>query len=327
MNFGTISLTATLLVALMCGSVSTLPQEAQALFMKPVNPLELIVSPQFPVPNSTITVTLTSYGMQTKDATVTWLINGTQDPALNNQRSITIPTGDGATPLLVEARVSSLRTGTIAVSRTVTTGAVDIIAEPDTSVPFTYEGKPLPTSESPVRLIAVPQLYRQGNIIPKKDILFTWKLNGEILMGGAQRGTDTTTITMPRYGDAEVVVLAETSDGARSAQSRITLSPTKPRVVLYETNSLYGTLPYSPARFTTTKDELSVRAMPFYMPKNVLSQGALRYTWQVGGREVSQGAPNDVFTVARTAGNRQSVDMTYTSTGNHMVIGQSRFGA
>jgi hypothetical protein len=194
-------------------------------------------------------------------------------------------------------------------------------------VPFAYAGKPLPAAESPVRVVALPQLYTRNGIIPKKDILFTWTLNGETLMGGSQLGTDTTTITMPRYGNAEVVVTVETKDGSKIARGSLVLTPVKPRMLFYEVNSLYGTQMQSPARFSTSKEELTVRATPYYLNRDLLRNGALTYEWRVDGRAPEQDAASPLITLLRKNGGVQRADLTYSSVGSTLLIGQQRFSA
>jgi hypothetical protein len=303
------------------------PYSAGALFLQPDNQLELTVAPQFPAPDSFMTVSLASFGSNTKDATITWFVNGKQSTTTQNERSITVPTGDGTTSVRVEARITSPTLGTKTLVRTLVPGAVDIIAEPDTTVPEGFMGRPHPAALSPVRLIALPQFYQKSGIIPKKDIIFTWTLNGETLMGGSQLGTDSTVITMPRYGEAEVVVVAETRDGSRVARGSIVLTPTKPHMVLYEENTLFGTRLVAPSRFSTTKEELTVRATPYYVHKNAVRPGAIEYAWRVDGKNIAQGA--DVFTITllRANGSRQHVDLTYSSMGETLMIGQGRFSA
>ena len=308
--------------------ISVLPLALHAqLFQEQITDIGLSVNPQFPTPQSTVTVTLSAYGYATKDATIQWYINGVLSAGNTNARVVAIPTGDGKKSITVEARITAASFGTKVLKRVVAPSAVDIIAEPDTYVPLAYLGSALPSPESPVRVVAMPQLYANGKLVPKNDILFTWKLNNDVLLGGAQRGTNVTTITMPRFGTAEVTVLAETADGTRSAQNTITLSSVKPKLLFYETSSLYGTRLIAPKHFLSSKDELSVAAEPYYMQKSSIVSPQVTYSWTVEGKKIVPENPRIITLAKGAGGERQNVSMTFISTEKNIAFSQSSFDA
>lgn len=304
-----------------------LPHAHAQLFMQQITDIGLSVSPQFPAPQSTVTVTLSAYGYATKSATILWYVNGAPSTGNTNAREITIPTGDGKKSITVEARITASAFGTKVLRRVIAPSAVDIIAEPDTYVPLDYRGSALPSPESPVRVIAMPQLYANGKLVPKKDILFTWKLNGDTLLGGAQRGTNVTTITMPRFGTAEVTVLAETANGTRSAQNTITLASVKPKLLFYETSSLYGTTLIAPKHFESSKHELSVTVVPYYIQKSSVLNPQVTYSWTVGGKKIVPENPRIITLAKGAGGERQNVSMIFMSTEKNVAFSQSSFDA
>lgn len=295
------------------------------LFMQPVTGVGLSVNPQFPSPQSSVTVSLSAYGYATKDATIVWYINGAQSTGDADAREIVVPTGDGKKSITVEARITAASFGTKILKRVIAPSAVDIIAEPDTYVPLLYRGRALPSTEGPVRLVAMPQLYENGKLILPKDILFTWSLNGDVLLGGAQRGTNVTSITMPRFGSAEVTVLAEAADGARSAQSSVTLSAVKPKLLFYETSSLYGTTLLAPRHFVSSKDELSVSAEPYYIHRSSIASPLVTYGWTVDGKKVTPENPRIVTLTKGVSGDRQNVSMVFMNAERSAAFAQDSF--
>lgn len=303
------------------------PKAHAQMFMEQVTNISLSVSPQFPAPHSTVTVSLSAYGYATNDAKILWYINGSPSIGNTNAREITIPTGDGAKSLTVEARITAAAFGTKVLKRVIAPSAVDIVAEPDTYTPLMYHGSALPSVESPVRVIAMPQLYENGKLVSKNDILFTWKLNDEVLLGGAQRGTNVTTLSMPRFGTAEVSVTAETADGTRSAQNTITLASVKPKLLFYETSLLYGTTLIAPKHFESSKEELSVSAEPYYIQKSSVASPLVTYNWSVDGKKVTPENPR-VVTLIKGAGDaRQNVSMVFMSTDQNVAFSQTTFDA
>lgn len=315
----------TFILVVLC--VFLIPQAHAQLFMEQTTDIGLSVSPQFPAPQSSVTISLSAYGYTTTNAKIVWYVNGAPSVTNTNQKFITIPTGDGKKSITIEARVSAAAFGTKVLKRTIAPSAVDIIAEPDTYVPLTYQGSPLPSTESGVRVVAMPQLYQGGKLVPTKNIMFTWSLNGDVLLGGAQRGTNVTSITMPRFGTAEVTVLAATTDGARSAQSSLILSSVKPELLFYETSSLYGTTLLAPKHFESSKDELSVVAEPYYVQKSSVDSPLMSYAWTVDGKKVAHENPRIVTLTKGTSGDRQNVSMVFMSTEKNIAFSQNSFDA
>lgn len=302
------------------------PTGTHAQFMVPTTNIDLILSTQFPEPNTTVTVTVSAYGYDTKNATISWFVNGKVISSSQNQKSLDVSTGANGDSVIVEARLTTADLGTHSMKRVIVPSAVDIIAEPDTYIPKTYVGRPLATAGNPVRLIAVAQLYTAGKLIPKKDILFTWALNGQVLFGGAQLGTDVTTITMPKYGEAEVTVIAEAQGGTRSARSSYTLLPTKPRLLFYEESTLYGTVMASPKHFTSSKDETAIVAEPYYLNRATVGNGSLSYTWRVDGSTVPAGANPRIIALAKAHGDStRNVGLMFMSTNGEINLGHGAF--
>lgn len=296
------------------------------MFMKPTTEIGLALSSQFPEPNSVVTVSIAAYGYDTKSATVSWFINGKAATTSVNQKSIDVPMGGSGESVTVEARFATAALGTHTLKRTITPSSVDIIIEPQTYVPKNYMGRALATPGNPVRVIAVPQLYKGGVPIPKKDILFTWVVNGQTLFGGSQLGTDATTISMPRYGSADITLTVETRDGTRSARNSTTITPTKPLLLFYEDSSLYGTVMQSPKHFKTSKEEVAIRAEPYYMSRDTIANSSLEYTWSVDGREAPRGADPRIISLPKASGaTTRNVGVTYMSTNGELHFGRGAF--
>lgn len=291
------------------------PEQTYAQYMQRASTLSLTVNPQFPMPNSTVTVSVSDYGMDTSAATIEWMVDGAALPDSRNAREIQIPTGTGERAITVEARIrggASFASETL--TKTIAPGAVDIIVEPQTTAPLTFRGKPLASSGSSVRAVAVPHLYRNGKAIPVSETLFTWMINGTTILGGAQLGTNVTTVSVPRYGNLEIAVIAEAKDGSRSARATTRVEPASSRVIFYELSSLYGTVMEAPYRFATTKDEISIIAFPYNMDESVRAGRNLTHTWTVDGTTVTPETDPRIVTLTREGnGLIRRVQYSYTS--------------
>lgn len=297
------------------GVLVCIPLFSNAQYMERAATLSLTVTPQFPTPNSTVNVALSDYGSDTSSATIDWFVDGVQITESKNARQIQIPTGNGERVITVEARIrGGAGFASETLTKTIAPGAVDLIVEPRTSAPLGFRGKPLASSGSSVRVVAIPHLYRNGKAVPTSEILFTWAVNGSTILGGAQLGTNFTTVTVPRFGNLEVSVLAEAKDGSRSARATARVEPVTPKVLFYELSSLFGTILTAPHRFTTTKDELTVVAVPYNMNEEVRDGRNLTHTWIVDGVTAQLEADPRIVTLTKEGnGSTRRVRHTYTS--------------
>ena len=97
-------------------------------------------------------------------------------------------------------------------------------------------------------------------------------------------------------------------------------------MLYYEMNSLYGMLTVAPRRFTTSKDELSVIAVPYYMNAGIGSGQSLAHTWTEDGTLLPQGTDPRITTVTRGNGRpTRNVEHTYTSEAYDFVRGVGAF--
>lgn len=312
----------TVLAISICMLFVFVPLDAEAQFMLPAESVALALTPQFPSPNSVVSVHLTSFGTSINGASISWAIDGKIATTSANQNSIDILLKGAGESTVVEANVTAPSIGTRKLSRTIAPGAVDIIVEPNTHVPEGYQGRALPSVDSYVRIVAVPQLFRGAARIDKKDVLFTWSINGNTLFGGAQLGTDSTTVPMPRSGVLQIDVIATSKDTTRVAKQTLTLRNIKPLVRFYEDSSLFGMILNSPASFIVGKDEITLRAEPYYLPSDALFGGRLAYTWTVDGTQRGNTTGNTLTLERASTRPRAQIDLLYTSTDGKLLIGR-----
>jgi hypothetical protein len=298
--------------------------KVHAQFAQAGRTLELSLEPQYPAPGETATLSIASYGEDTRGATVRFTIDGTRASTSPTARSIAVPMKQSGASTVVGATVTTQSGRQYTLSRTITPGGVDIIAEPLTYVPAHYRGKPLPSSSNIVRLIAVPHLYQNKVLVPKKDILFTWEVDGVTLYGGAQVGTDVIVVPMPRYGAMDVRVRAEKRGLGNPASESLTLRPVKPSVQLYEVSALYGSTPLPPRTVTTDKEELMVTPVPYYIDPTLARGTAIAYNWKVDGSQAKVGEAVNTIVLTPNIRPVQNVDLTYSHLPS-LLIGKARF--
>jgi hypothetical protein len=143
-----------------------------------VNKILVEVSPENPSPNEDTSITLNSYSNNLNNVLIQWLVNGKtmlsgvgkktlsiKAPKENGEYmvSATLDLPDGKTSIRVVVRPSSM---------------VMLWQATDSYIPPFYKGKALPTPESEVRVVAMPEIKsssKNTSWIDPKNLTYTWQ--------------------------------------------------------------------------------------------------------------------------------------------------------
>lgn len=240
-------------------------------------------TPRFPGAFESVTLDLNAFSIDTQGAGIRWYIDGIEQASDRNNRSITVTTGDVGSSQTVEA-IISLSSGTrIPVRHTLTPSRVDLIIEGHTTVPSFYEGRALPSTDSTMRLIALPDF---GDGFNPENYAYTWRLNNKVQFGGSLKGQYVTEMTLPLGQEHVVSVDVINADGVTVRQAAVTVPVATPEIHFYEDNPLRGTALNSIGdNLNLLGEEVTVRAEPFYMDNNILNQNYL-IEWEVDNQVV-----------------------------------------
>lgn len=228
--------------------------------------LSISVSPQYPRPNQTISITPRSNLVNLAASTVTISVNGTVvERGSGVVTAYTRVGGPGQSTTIRATVVSGGQTYTA--ETTVRPADVSLIVEPNSTTHPFYKGSGLVASEGRVRLIAIPDIRTAGGPVSPENLVYTWKLGNQVLQGVSGIGRSSITATAPvRYRDASVSVTVSTQDSAVVAQATTVIAPVDPIVRIYRNDPLLGPLfdrAFS-GTYTLTGEEESFRMVPYY---------------------------------------------------------------
>lgn len=264
----------------------------------------LRVSPMFPGPQAEVAVSLEVYSANTVGAAIAWYLDGVELAQFRNERNITLTTGDVGTSETVRAVLSPTVGSPITLSHTIAPTQVDIIIEADTSVPTFYKGRALPTSESPIRVIAIPHT---ADSRPASAYTYKWELDNKVLFGGPLLGKNAIETIMPRYSGSHLSVTVY--DGAEKpiARQSIQLSAAEPEILFYADNPLRGLGRRAiEGRFALVEEEVTVRAEPYFLNANVTDPDN-RFVWRINSQQVANPSDDPLsITLKKTGGGGNS---------------------
>jgi hypothetical protein len=217
-------------------SLVTQPIHAQIDVQGLVSPqLLLEVEPEFPRPGEEVTITINDYRGGTYGSNVTWLYDGEVVEAAKNRRSVVITAGALNRPTQIEAVLSKPAGGTETLSATILPVYLDIVIEAQTRVPDFYLGRSLPSVGSIVNATA---LVNDGQ--NRNDLVYTWRLNRQVLEGGPIRGRDQVSFSTPMGENAILSVQATEPNGTVLARRAIFIPSVQPTISFHEVSALFG---------------------------------------------------------------------------------------
>jgi hypothetical protein len=257
--------------------------------------LQLGMSPQYPKPGDTVTLTATNYLGSPDGMTYVWSVDGTIILQGVGEKTFSLPAGAGGDTHTVLLSVE--QNGAVAGTATATVrpADVDLIWEGKTSVPPFYVGRPLPNAQSRITLLAIPHIVSGGSELPASSLIYSWQENGIPVANASGYGRSSIVATPPTFSQPFTVsVQVETTDGIGAASGSVTIAPETPRALVYEDAPLVGVRfeKTIPAAVPFSGTEMSFAAFPVF----VADPSALSYQWTLDGSpfSVDPARPGDV---------------------------------
>ena len=261
---------------------------AQSFDINTTQPFTLSVSPQYPAPYSQVTVSELSSSLNLASAMMTVFANGKQVYRGNVQPvAVTL----GGTGVLMNVKTLISINGTqYSQTLSIRPQDVSLVAEPVSSAPPLYAGKPLVPLEGSTRMVAVANLQDgNGRTIDPGTLSYTWTVNGTQIASASGIGKDAIIVASPlQYRESTVSVAVENQSGSVTGGASFSLTAAEPMVRIYKNDPLLGIL-YDHAladSYAITGTEASLYAAPFSFPT---SAAAPVLEWFLNGASVQTG--------------------------------------
>jgi hypothetical protein len=217
--------------------------------------------PTHPAPNELVRASLDDYALANLVSSITWRVDSQTVPGSENQRSIEIQSKAVGESTMIEATIGFAGGGSQVIRKTITPLYLDIIAEPQTRVPAFYAGRGLPSVGSLVTVTAL----LHGTTGNPNNYLYTWRVNNQVIEGGAVRGKNKVSVTVPIGRLFLLTVDISTPDGGVIMRRTIELPSVTPELYFYEANALYGTKNTAFTNLNLIGDSVTVKAEPYHL--------------------------------------------------------------
>lgn len=284
-----------IVVALFSGAQMALAQ------IPGVSDVTVVVSPLNPGPLQDVTITVKSYAFNIQAADVEWSVDGKAAGGGVGSDSYTIMTKDVGTPTNVTVTVTAIGNAPAIKNITITPMSVDLLWQAtDSIVPPLYRGKAMPTSESAVKFVAIPQVKSQGGVLlGSQNFLYGWSENYTGKQNDSGYGKDSYTTTMDYLNPTKHIdVDAGTRDGAIDTSAHIDLTPILPKLAWYASSPLYGPEfdHMLSGTYVVAGSDTSIIAEPYFFSPANPADPTLAYVWTLNGQPLTTPPiPNSLF--------------------------------
>jgi hypothetical protein len=253
--------------------------------------IQTIVIPNDPKPESTISIQLSSSLIDLGSADITWKVDNKFLQSGKDLRVAKIKLGKAGSVTVISISISTKDYGVVTKELRFSPGGVRLIYEAETYTPPFYKGKALPTQQSVISLLAVTNFKTpRGVTIQPKDLIFTWKKNGEVDGANSGRGKDTYRYNngaLPTDAPLIEVVVSAPEYGAEGSDS-IVVESVEPEIIFYEENPLLGTILNKALvdQLNFSKSEMTLLAYPYYFSAQKKEATQLSYKFSINGNSV-----------------------------------------
>jgi hypothetical protein len=290
--------------------------------------VNIILSPETPGPYQEVTAKIEASGLDINSSKITWKIDGVVLQSGLGQRSTVFSTGDIGNRSTITAVIDS-STGTFSKSVTVYPSEIDFLWQGETYTPPFYKGRSLWTSQSTLTLVAIPHVTSAtGNGERNQSTLtYRWSQNGKILGNLSGKGRTSLVITDSILSIPQNIKLEILSDqNTLLSRSSIVLTPTRPSLVIYEKNPLYGISFHKEvgSEYQMRDKEATFTTYPLFFGLKDRNSTVVNYLWRTNAGIVNSGHTVTYRTPENEGGSSQ-INASVSNTDKILQTGQKSF--
>ncbi len=253
------------------------------------NELSIEMIPNYPRPNEKIYISINLYTDDISSADISWFVNGKLQTKGKGLLSFSTKLGEVGTETKIDIKASLLSGSNISKTLTIVPASADIAWEAQSYVPPFYKGKALHSRQGVIKLVAIPEFYKNGKKIPPENLVYTWSNKAEVFQDKSGYGKNVILLNGSILGDVDSIELLVTDPvNNLVADAFVDIFPTDPTIVFYKNDPFYGQL-YNqsiPSLYDLKTEEVQLLASPFYFSKE--RSNNMKYEWRINGSLVEE---------------------------------------
>jgi len=246
------------------------------------------ISPSSPIPYQNVTITLNSFAANLDSVNIIWLVDGKTALSGIGKKSLSITAKAANSETRVDAKIM-LPDGEIDKTIIIKPSIMVLLWQAnDSYVPPFYKGKALPTADSEIKIVAIPEITVNGSVIKPENMTYSWKLDYNNLPSSSGYGKNFFTFINDYLENANTVsVTASTTDQKYQSEASISVATSNPEIHFYKKDAQLGTS-WEQALLSghIIQGEEIVVAEPYFISPKNWRRPELLFYWSIDNRSV-----------------------------------------
>ena len=244
----------------------------------------LNLNPSHPSANQQVKATLTSINADLNKSKITWTLNGNVGLDGVGKKTFSFTTGDIGSSTDIDVSIETTDGSVVDKKITIIPGGVDMLWEAYNSyTPPFYKGKALPTRESQIKVVAIPN----GDILG--GLSYDWNQDGDNMQDSSGYGKNSFLFknSFLEKNNTVSVKISDLNDNT-IGQGSTNITYENPKILFYKKDPAFGT-PYNTTLadgHTVSKDGETIVAEPYFIYPNDLNSSSLNWKWSIGGGDI-----------------------------------------
>ncbi|MFA6273235.1 MAG: hypothetical protein WC673_01960 [Candidatus Paceibacterota bacterium] len=260
--------------------------------------------PESPGANQTVKATLEGLGIDLDRSKISWFLNGKLEKASVGEKSFSFKTGNIGISSNLIVTIETIDGAKLNETVSITPAEVSLIWEPISYAPPFYKGKKLYSYGSPIKVIAIPEIIKDGQRFGDNELIYKWQVDYKTIQSASGAGKNIITAKSSVPVKATTIsVTVSTLDGMVSAYGTITAQPQSPSVAFYENNPRLGILfnKELSAGTALSGQEINLFAVPYFFDATTAADPQLNFVWQMNNQTVPSGDENNQITLRQVS--------------------------
>ena len=293
----------------------------------PLDDITVNVTPENPSPDQQVVLTVQSYSVDTKTANIEWSVDGRMVAKGTGVESYTLTTKKLGVSTSVMVVIVPLSGISVTKNLVITPMSVDLLWQAnDSIVPPFYRGRALPTSESSVKVVAIPQIVSSsGVLLSPVNFFYGWKEQFNEDQANSGYGKNSFNVDMDYLNPTNYVdVSISGPDGAVMAVNEEQINPVSPQILWYASNPLYGPI-FNNAlsgSYAVKGPEDALLAEPYFFSPDVPGT-TTTYEWSINGEGVNTPPTPNLLNLLRSGSSTGTATIDLTTTNTSKLFQQS----
>lgn len=261
-------------------AIFALPYDALAVSPSSVS---VNVNPTNYGPSENIIITISSFAANLDTVMITWFLEGKSSLSGVGEKSFSLTSGVAGSTTTVLVKIS-FPDGMVEKTISIRPNVMDLLWQAsDSFVPPFYKGKALPSLESEIKVVAMPEVKRGGVLVSPKTMTYTWRKDYGNEADASGYGKNFFLYTGDYLeGINNIEVTVSTVDQQYSSTANTTIESFSPEIVFYKKDILNGIIwqtALEDGHFIKSGD--NIVAMPYFISPKEIEIPYLVFNWFV----------------------------------------------